>query len=86
MVEGLDLKPPTHLIKGRVYADSLYDLFLLLTVMVNFEKGEEDVKADCVVRNPFGWSCTAGISGQDPPPIGSWSRSSVYWRHLFKHG
>jgi len=44
LVEGLDLRPPPHMIKGRVYAGELYDLFLLLTVMVDFEKAQRVTK------------------------------------------
>lgn len=36
--EGLVLKPTPKQVKRRIYSGSLYDLFLLLTVMIDNEK------------------------------------------------
>ena len=36
--DGLELKPTDQMRKNRIYSGPLYDLFLLLTVMVDLEK------------------------------------------------
>ena len=42
LVEGLiDLSPSPFMVKKRIYTGSLYDLFLLLTCMVDCEKAQD---------------------------------------------
>ena len=42
LVEGMiDLSPSPFMVKKRIYSGSLYDLFLLLTCMVDCEKAQD---------------------------------------------
>ena len=45
--EGLVIKPSDKQKKLRVYSGKLYDLFLLLTCMVDFEKSVDVVETAC---------------------------------------
>ena len=47
VVEGLSLKPAPHMVKKRIYTGTLYDLFLLLTVMVDYEKAQDVRRTAC---------------------------------------
>lgn len=42
--EGLVIKPTEKQVKDRIYSGSLYDLFLLLTVMVDLDKTADIVE------------------------------------------
>ena len=45
--EGLVLKPTQKQIKNRIHTGSLYDLFLLLTVMVDLDKTADVIETAC---------------------------------------
>ena len=45
--DGLEIKPTDKMKKNRIYSGPLYDLFLLLTVMVDLEKTCEIVETAC---------------------------------------
>ena len=47
VVEGLSLKPAPFMVKKRIYTGTLYDLFLLLTVMVDYEKAQDVRQTAC---------------------------------------
>ena len=45
--DGLVIKPSDEMRKKRIYSGTLHDLFLLLTVMVDFEKTQDVVQSAC---------------------------------------
>ena len=45
--DGLVIKPTDEMRKKRIYSGNLNDLFLLLTVMVDFEKTQDVVQSAC---------------------------------------
>ena len=45
--EGLVLKPTQKQIKNRIHTGTLYDLFLLLTVMVDLDKTADVIETAC---------------------------------------
>ena len=45
--DGLVIKPTDEMRKKRIYSGTLHDLFLLLTVMLDFEKTQDVVQSAC---------------------------------------
>ena len=45
--DGLVIKPSDEMRKKRIYSGNLYDLFLLLTVLLDFEKTLDVVESAC---------------------------------------
>ena len=45
--DGLIIKPDVEMRKSRIYSGNLYNLFLMLTVLLDFEQTQDIVESAC---------------------------------------